>query len=74
MDFASLNEEIEFANQSGYTLNITEKTSLGLAVARLNEHEKFDQVLFWGRINGIEKDYYIIKTMRFRDQPNFPET
>lgn len=73
MDFAHIESELEFANHSGNTLNIEERTQLGLAAISLNVNERFDKVDFWGRIRGIDKDYYIIVGIRFNDRVNFPD-
>jgi len=73
MDFERLESELEFANHSGNSLNITEQTKLSLSVMTLNVNEKFDKVHFWGRICGLDKDYYIIVGIRFKDRINFPE-
>jgi len=32
---------------------------LELSLLKLSETEKFDSVLFWGKIEGISKDYYV---------------
>ena len=52
MDIQNLTAELPFANHSGFTLNIQERTNLLLSVNKMNEYEKFDNVYFWGRING----------------------
>jgi radial spoke head protein 9 len=73
MNVDKLDYELDFANNSGSTLNIEELTHLQLSVANLNANEKFDEVYFWGRIRGIDKDYYIVMGVRFKERVNFPE-
>ena len=73
MNVNKLDYELDFANNSGATLNIEELTHLQLSVANLNANEKFDEVYFWGRIRGVDKDYYIVMGVRFKERVNFPE-
>jgi len=42
-------------------------------VLALNENEGFDRVNFWGRIRGVERDFYIVVGMRFKERITFPE-
>lgn len=73
MNVNKLDYELDFANNSGSTLNIEELTHLQLSVANLNANENFDEIYFWGRIRGIDKDYYIVMGVRFKERVNFPE-
>lgn len=45
---------------------------LDVSVLKLNETEKFDQCLFWGKILGLSADYYIIMGLKFRNLHSFP--
>mmetsp|Transcript_16183 Transcript_16183/g.18576 ORF Transcript_16183/g.18576 Transcript_16183/m.18576 type:complete len:304 (+) Transcript_16183:34-945(+) len=65
MDIYRLSTDIKFVNQIAQTLNIDERMKLQIALQKINDSEsiipedKLDQVLFWGRIEGTVKDYYI---------------
>ena len=39
---------------------------LELSLIKINEKEKYDQILFWGKIEGLNKDYYIAVGMKFK--------
>ncbi len=52
-------------NQVGSTLNIDERIKLELVFSKLADKDTYDQVLFWGKIEGINKDYYIAETLVF---------
>jgi len=53
-------------------LNVEERMKLELSLLKISETEKFDQVLFWGKIEGTAKDYYIAVGLKFRKQFEFP--
>lgn len=59
MDIYRVCEDLKFVNQIGKTLNLQERMKLELALMKLTEATNFDQILFWGKIEGIKKDYYI---------------
>ena len=33
--------------------------NIELAILKLHEHEDFEEVLLWGKIRGLNKDYYV---------------
>ena len=35
------------------------RIKLSLGLQQINSGRKYDEVLFWGRIEGTKKDYYI---------------
>lgn len=72
MDIHRLATDLKLVNQIGATLNIEEKMKLEIALLKLNETQKFEQILFWGKIEGIEKDYYVALGLNFREQYEFP--
>lgn len=45
---------------------------LELSLLKISEKEKFDQLMFWGKIEGLVKDYYIAIGLKFKDQFEFP--
>lgn len=57
---------------SSQSLNIDEKMNLELSLLKLHEHENFEEVLFWGKVRGIMKDYYIALTLKYRGSDEFP--
>lgn len=72
MDIYRLTTDLKFVNQLGATLHVEERMKLEIALLRLNETEKFEQILFWGKIEGTEKDYYIALGLNFKGQYEFP--
>lgn len=44
---------------SGATLNVEERAALSISLPLLKEAQKSDEVGFWGKIQGVQKDYYI---------------
>ena len=59
MNIYHLPQGLQFLNQVGMTLNIEERVKLELTFSKLIDKTKYDQVLFWGKIEGMNKDYYI---------------
>ena len=45
---------------------------LELALLKLTETSSFDQIVFWGKIEGIKSDYYIAQGLNFKGQYEFP--
>mmetsp|Transcript_111170 Transcript_111170/g.166523 ORF Transcript_111170/g.166523 Transcript_111170/m.166523 type:complete len:102 (+) Transcript_111170:52-357(+) len=72
MDIYELDSHLKFVNQIGVTLNIEEKLKLKLALLKLSESEKCDEMKFWGKIEGTAKDYYICCTLVFKGKFEFP--
>lgn len=72
MDIYKIDSELKYVNQIGSTINVEERLKLELAFLRLQESEKFDQILFWGKIEGIASDYYIAIGLNFRGYYEFP--
>ena len=73
MLLSNLSTELPLLWQSGVTLNLEEKLNLELSLLKLHEHEDFEEVLFWGKIRGIMKDYYIAMALNYKTQPEFPK-
>jgi len=72
MDLNALENEMKYVNKLGLTLNMEEKLKIEINIKEITEKFQFDQVLFWGKIKGIEKDYYIIMGLQIRGNHNFP--
>lgn len=45
---------------------------LELALLKLTENYKYDSLYLWGRIEGIDKDYYIALGVQCKGQYEFP--
>lgn len=58
MSFVKLDDIAPFS-LVGITLNTEEKTVFSASLAIKKQEEKFDHVYFWGKILGVQKDYYI---------------
>lgn len=52
---------------SGVCLNYEEKIKLEIALNNLHLEIKSDEMWFWGKIIGVEKDYYITVAIYFRE-------
>lgn len=52
MNIYNLKSELVFLNQLGVTINVEERLKLEIILFRLLEHNTFDQLLFWGKIEG----------------------
>jgi radial spoke head protein 9 len=57
---------------NGVCLNIEEQLKLEIALNDLHLDIKSDEMWFWGKIVGVEKDYYVALAIFFRDQYLFP--
>lgn len=85
MNSTRLTADMKFINQIGRTLSLDERfpflsshfslsssLKLELALMKINEAGRFDQVLFWGKIEGSGGDYYIALALNFLNFYEFP--
>ena len=86
METSRLTADMKFINQIGRTLNLDERfpyqhnynnltffrIKLELGLWKINENERFDQVLFWGKIEGTGGDYYVALCLNFVNFYEFP--
>ena len=72
MNIQNLCSEMKFPNQIGATLPIEELTELELAVLKLAEDKPFDRFNFWGRIEGLHRNYYIVQGVNEKGRHDFP--
>merc|ERR1711939_894597 len=72
MDVYRVASDLKYVNKLGETLSVDEKIYLELGLMRILENEKIDQLMFWGRIRGTTKDYYIAIGLKFQDNYEFP--
>ena len=59
-------------NRIGATLSTEEKISIEAAILKLSQEYSYDQFNFWGRIEGVAKNYYVAEGVKFRGCTNFP--
>ena len=72
MKTQNISSELKFANQIGMSLGTEERLNLELSLMKLTEFEKVDEILFWGKIEGTEKNYYIAVSRVYKNQNGFP--
>lgn len=76
MDIQDLEASLQFANYNGVGLNLNQRMQLQNGIqALLNQSSKhdFEELLFWGRVEGLKNDYYICLGVTFTDKYEFPE-
>jgi hypothetical protein len=66
MNYENLAEELEFAGQVGGALSPEVRIKLELVLRKMQQTEQFDSLGFWGRINGVSRDYFIVLGLRFQ--------
>lgn len=58
---------------NGTTLNLEERLKLEIALDELQRSVKSEEIFFWGKIIGVEKDYYIAMAVFYKDCQEFPK-
>ncbi|XP_028997821.1 radial spoke head protein 9 homolog isoform X2 [Betta splendens] len=59
MDSNSLYYALELVAGSGQTLNMEERSALQTSLVIVQKNYQFHRVLFWGKILGLKKDYFV---------------
>jgi len=59
MESEGLNMNIDYVGSSGFILSTEQKAALQSSLVILKNNYKFSRVLFWGKILGVKKDYFI---------------
>ncbi|KAF3702751.1 Radial spoke head protein 9 -like protein [Channa argus] len=59
MDADSLYYSVELVAGSGHILNVEQRTALQISLVIMKKNYKFNRVLFWGKILGLKRDYFI---------------
>jgi len=76
MDILDLETSLQFANYNGVGLNVEQRFQLQNGIQTLlnsaSKHD-FEELLFWGRIEGVKNDYYIALGVTYSDKYQFPE-
>lgn len=69
-----LDEHMKYISAAnGVCLSIEEKIKLETLLDQLKSDVKSDEMLFWGKIMGSEKDYYICEAIYYKGHLNFPK-
>ena len=63
----------EISAVNGVCLSLEERIKLLTMLDQLKSDIKCDEMQFWGKIIGAEKDYYISKAFYFKGFKNFPK-
>ncbi|KAK9533413.1 hypothetical protein VZT92_008532 [Zoarces viviparus] len=59
MDSSMLSDSLELVAGSGIILSVEQRAALQTSLVLLKKNYKFHRVLFWGKILGIKRDYFI---------------
>ncbi|TNN61569.1 Radial spoke head protein 9 [Liparis tanakae] len=59
MDSNSLYYSLELVSGTGSTLSVEQRAALQTSLVMLKKNYKFHRVLFWGKILGLNSDYFI---------------
>ena len=62
----------EISAVNGVCLSLEERIKLLTTLDQLKSDIKCDEMQFWGKILGAEKDYYIAKALYYKGYKNFP--
>jgi len=73
MEVLDLNYELSCMRQRGVNLTLDEKMQLELALHSLHTKIECDELLFWGKINGINKDYFMAVAVTYTGKFEFPD-
>jgi hypothetical protein len=75
MDILDLDACLKFVSFNGVGLNVENKFKLQNAIEVLlnNSQGDFEELLFWGRVEGIAGDYYICLAFTYSQKYSFPE-
>ena len=63
----------EISSVNGVCLSLEERIKLITMLDQLKSDIKCDEMQFWGKIIGAEKDYYISKALYYKGSQNFPK-
>eukprot|EP00347_Sterkiella_histriomuscorum_P023716 403333631 len=72
MDILDLHEEIKNLKFNGLTLNLDERVQLEAAIMKLQTTWRCEEMQFWGKIQGLQHDYFIVVGQYFSAQYEFP--
>jgi len=72
MEAGKLAEQLKYISKAGVTLSTEERMQLEYALSTLQSSIGFETLYFWGKIEGIETDYYIAVGQNTIGHKNFP--
>lgn len=72
MDILDFSEEIKNFRHNGVTLNLDERMQIEMGLNTLLARIETEELVFWGKIEGIKNDYYIAMGLQFRNMYEFP--
>ncbi len=52
MEYTAISDQLKYINANGITLNLDERMNLDLALQKLQLDFGFEELLFWGKVNG----------------------
>ena len=71
---SNLEESLDYiALFNGISLNLEERLKLEIALNDLQLNIQSEEIFFWGKIIGVEKDYYIAMAIFYKNSNNFPK-
>lgn len=74
MEINNLKSGLEkIAGQTCQTLNLEEQLKIRICLLDLQSAQNFEEVKFFGKITGIERDYYIAIGLTYSGQWEFPK-
>lgn len=71
MEISDISCSLKHFNYHGITLNIEERSQVELALLKIENESLHDEILFWGKINGTVKDYFIALGLNFNGMTGF---
>ena len=73
MDILDLQASLKHVAYHGVALNIDERVQLELGLEKLANQESCDELLFWGKVIGTAKDYYLALAVDYQGKYEFPQ-
>lgn len=73
MNFQTLDEDLKCLWLTGNSLTLEERMQVKLSLLELVKKEDFDDILFWGKIKGITRDYFLGMGLKYQGQYEFPQ-
>jgi len=55
MEYTAISDQLKYINANGITLNLDERMNLNLSLQKLQLDFGFEELLFWGKVNGKYK-------------------
>lgn len=71
MEISDVSSSLKYFNYHGVTLNIEERSQIELALLKIENESTHDSLLFWGKINGTVKDYFIAMGLNLVNETDF---